>query len=332
MKYNFGIRVDMGEKVGSGHFYRCLALAQEFSRKKMKTIFLITNKQEFLKHIQKLPFPYYVLKGNSEQEIIDNCKTILPNIEKLIVDLPLRNSDYSKEFSSTTKVAILDDVGNKTIYSDLLVNGSAVKKYHNYKILSKKTKRLIGPKFMILRKEFADARNRVKIKKEPIKKILLTFGGTDDADITRSLSLFLVNHNFKITVVIGPSYSHKQDLKNFANQHNFTIKDSVIRIADLFSKQDLVISSSGLTSYELACLGIPSIFIPIDEEQKPTSKTLQKLGFGVYYGFWDQNFKKLEKILSEINDYSLRKKMFVQGRKILDGKGLNRVVKNLLEL
>ena len=50
MEYDVGIRVDMGGKIGSGHYFRCLAIAQQLQKQKKKVIFLVKNKTELLKH------------------------------------------------------------------------------------------------------------------------------------------------------------------------------------------------------------------------------------------------------------------------------------------
>ena len=116
------------------------------------------------------------------------------------------------------------------------------------------------------------------------------------------------------------------------NQQNFKIVHNEKNISHQFSEQDLVISSSGITAYELACLGIPSILIPVDEYQIKTSSEMEKMGFGINYGYWDNNFSKLDKLISFISDYSVRKKMYLSGRKLVDGKGLTRALEKIYEL
>ena len=56
------------------------------------------------------------------------------------------------------------------------------------------------------------------------------------------------------------------------------------------------------------------------------------MGFGINYGHWDNNFSKLDKLISFISDYSIREKMYLSGRKLVDGKGLSRVLKKISEL
>ena len=103
-------------------------------------------------------------------------------------------------------------------------------------------------------------------------------------------------------------------------------------MAGLISKQDIVISSPGITTYELACLGIPTILFPFNEPQYLVAKEMSKLGFGINFGYWDDNFKKLDVSISRISDYKERKKIHFAGRNMVDGKGLFRVSKKLISL
>ena len=40
MNYDYAFRFDLGGDVGSGHFYRCFAVAKELQRKRKKILFL----------------------------------------------------------------------------------------------------------------------------------------------------------------------------------------------------------------------------------------------------------------------------------------------------
>ena len=161
----------------------------------------------------------------------------------------------------------------------------------------------------------------------------MIFGGSDNEDITRKILPYFFDKKYDVTVIVGPSYLHLDELKKIIpNQLNFKIIYNEKNISRRFLEQDLVISSSGITAYELACLGIPSILIPADEYQTKTSAEMEKMGFGINYGRWDNNFSKLDKLISFISDYSIREKMYLSGRKLVDGKGLSRVLKKISEL
>ena len=196
MNYDFCIRLDINRKIGSGHYFRCLALCKRLRQNGMKVVFLIHNEKAFLKHIKDQKFPYFVIDGKTEERRVSQSKKLLKNFENMIIDLPFHNELYSKSLAKFCKTAIIDDIGNKKIYSELLFNGSIVSKFHNYKIRNSKTKFFKGSKFMVLRDEFLKIRKKIVICKRPPSNILITFGGSDDKDITRQIISFLASKGY----------------------------------------------------------------------------------------------------------------------------------------
>jgi UDP-2,4-diacetamido-2,4,6-trideoxy-beta-L-altropyranose hydrolase len=327
MNYDFGIRIDLGGKVGSGHFFRCLGIAKELKKLGFNVIFLINNETEIKSHLDS-KIPYHVLKSKREMDKIDECKEVCKKISNLIIDLPLKNELYSKKLGESNQTIIIDDLGNKEIFSKFLFNGSIVDEYQNYKIKKKNTKYFHGPRYMILRNEFGVARKKINRPKHKIKKILLTFGGTDEKNILKKIIPFFIEKNFQISLVLGPSYRYQKDIQKMIKKNkSIKIYSNVENITELFANQDLVISSSGVTSYELACLGIPCIFIPTVKHETKTAQYLEKNQFGLNYGFWDNDFSNFSNFISKISDHKIRVKMYYKGRKLVDGKGLYRLIK-----
>lgn len=330
--YDFGIRVDMGDEVGSGHFFRCLALARELRIRNKSVIFLLNEKNILSNHTDE-PFHSLALRGHSETERIRECKELLKNIKVLIIDLPHHNGDYSKELGGDNNVVIIDDLGEIEIYSKFLINGSVVRKFHKYDIKNRSTRSFIGPGFMLIRKDFINFRDRVRITNNAVKNILMIFGGSDDENLTCKILPLLVKGRYEVTVVLGPTNSREEEVRRIAaGSSNVKIERRVEKIAELFAKQDLVISSSGVTTYELASLGIPTIMVPIVDAQNETAKAMEAEGFGINYGPWDGDLTRFEAVLKKMDDYELRKQMYEAGRKIVDGMAVSRISDILLTL
>jgi len=332
MQFDFGFRFDIGKDIGSGHFFRCFSIAEKLIESGFKVIFLVNNKQQIEHHLKDKKISFHVLKNKSDLERVTECKILVKNISKLVIDLPFYNEMYSKLLKNDCETIIIDDIGNKKIYSKLLINGSIVKEFQKYFINSSVTEYFSGTKYIILRSEFKTIRNQIKLNKK-IKKILLIFGGSDENNLTGKILPYFLDSGFNITVVLGPSYRFEEELKNkFLKNQSIKIIHNKQNIGELFAKQDLVISSSGITAYELACLGIPSILIPTDKYQIKTSNAMEKIGFGINYGYWDDDFSKLSNIISVISSYSTREKMYFSGRSMVDGKGIDRILEKICEI
>ena len=81
IEYDYGIRVNLGSEIGSGHFYRCLAIANELTNYDKKVVFLIKNEEEFISHIGTNSSPYIVIEGNTQQKELINCKERLSKLK-----------------------------------------------------------------------------------------------------------------------------------------------------------------------------------------------------------------------------------------------------------
>jgi len=330
MNCGFIIRTEHGGQIGSGHFYRCLALSLKLLKLGHDVKFVITD-NEAIQILEKSNVPFTHLDNANENQCIRYCKETIKNNETLIVDLPFNNEQYSKEFEKLHKTAIIDDLGNKQIFSEMLFNGSMVEEYYKYQINENQTKLFLGPNFMILREEFSAFRQKIDITRGSVRKLLITFGGGDDLGLTSKIVPILTNLSYKVTAVLGRSNSEKNNLKKITEKSNdVVLMDNVNNMASLLAQQDLVISASGITSYELACLGIPTIFIPTGKFQIPTANAMEKEGFGLNYGFWDNDVKRFQNFLQEIDSFDRRKIMSKCGQKIVDGKGTSRVIENLI--
>jgi len=65
------------------------------------------------------------------------------------------------------------------------------------------------------------------------------------------------------------------------------------------------------------------------KHQIPYCSSFQSFGFGLYLGYWKNiSSSDIRNSLNlMLNDISLRRKMYSNSQKIIDGKGLSRVVK-----
>ena len=113
------------------------------------------------------------------------------------------------------------------------------------------------------------------------------------------------------------------------NKKNIVIKYSSENIWNEFRKADIVISKSGITLYELAIMGIPTLCISSFKHEEPTAKKFMTKKVLINLGMQKTVTKnQIEKQLVRLlNDVKKRKRMSSQGKKIVDGKGLIRVTK-----
>jgi spore coat polysaccharide biosynthesis predicted glycosyltransferase SpsG len=105
-----------------------------------------------------------------------------------------------------------------------------------------------------------------------VEEVLVTFGGTDPANLTlRALeALELVPAEFAVTVVLGRGYAAEHSLTAWARRtrraHAIT-RDSRAISAHM-SRADLAISSAGRTVYELVACRTPTLVLAQNEREE----------------------------------------------------------------
>ncbi len=125
--------------------------------------------------------------------------------------------------------------------------------------------------------------------------VLISFGGEDPAGITeRFLSdaiRFSLFENLKVTVVTGPFFKNKSEIKD--KYGFFNIVESPKGIEDLIDEADLVFTSFGLTAYEALYSGKHVILINPSGYHRKLS-----LIAGIYEaGIINGDIKKIKRIL-----------------------------------
>jgi len=322
-------RLDAGKETGIGHLMRCLALSEEIIKNGGKCYFLsriqgkglkqkIKKNKSFLKEIDKK------LSWDEDCELaIDFCKK--NNIDWFVTDHYGIKEDYIKKIKKEGFFVLsIDDNANIFYDSDIVVNQNIGAEKLGIKT-NKKTKLLLGTKYVILRDELLKAKRQKS--KNKVKNILITLGGTDKNNVASKVieSIEIKNNEIIYTVLIGP-LGNKID-----SNKNIKILFSPKSMAEVYSKSDIAISSGGTTCYELLYFGVPNIIITTADNQLNIARNLDKEKTSIYAGEMGKiNFEEIvDKTELLIKNKKLRKEMAKKGMELIDGKGKERIVKEM---
>jgi len=323
---------------GFGHLSRCLILAEAMRKKGFKFVFFINNYHQAIKKINRKKFNHVVIPSSfTYKNETRFLKKMLNSdtYEAIIIDMREYGQSISKNLSCKNfKTILLDDAWCKKTYSDLIINGTIIKKYHKYEKVNKNSKIMVGSKYWIMRDEFRNYRKKTSdIQEKKNYKIIISIGGSDQNLISLSIVKALLNFkNIQITVIVGSFFSNILLLNRLAkSRKNISIIISPKKIWKEFKNADVAISSSGNTLFELTFQRIPTLCIAAVKHQIPYCETLAAKGSAVNLGLWkDVNDSTITKALTKIlNSKYKRRKMSISGSKVLDGKGLSRVIKSI---
>ena len=340
---NLVFRVDSGEGIGWGHTMRCFSLAQIFKEKNMQISFITrkipNNISYFLKengiNVYYLNGEKYSWKNDAIQtkKIIEN----FDEVDWLIVDnykLDFKWEKFLKPF--VKKLMVIDDMTLRTHDCSLLLDQNYYEKPKNmYKnFVPKKCKMLIGPKFALLRSEFYQERKKLKEKNRQMKRIFISFGGSESSEIMKIIDVVKELDHSKINVDLLLTESSKYlKIKNlFSKFTNITIHHQNFSVVKLMKNADLAIGAGGSSTWERCCLGLPSIVTVSAKNQLQLTKEIEKKGCIINLGI----SKKItsDDYLNIINNLNKSKllQMSKNALKLVDGKGTLRVTKEMLNL
>ena len=341
-------RCDSSSDIGSGHVIRCLTLANFLKKKGLFTTFICKETEGnlfdvILKHNHNLVVLSNSNKKNiwedDAQEIIDKIKDFNSSKDWMVVDHYFLNKDWETRISSKLyKLFIIDDLCDRPHYGNILLNQNYLPGIRSQykKILSSKTKILLGPKYALLSPEYKATRKLIKInKKKKLQRVIIFFGASDDKEQTIKCLSILSKLNLKllkIDIVIGLANKKKKLIEEITDKiDNATLHVQIPSLCNLMKNADLYLGSGGTTTWERCCLGLPSIVISTSGNQVRQNEYLFKKGVIKYLGkaesVSEENIRTALLMFAEGYDST---KMSKKALKITNGNGAELVSKEFL--
>jgi RimJ/RimL family protein N-acetyltransferase len=163
------------------------------------------------------------------------------------------------------------------------------------------------------------------------KKVLVTFGGGDSDNITQNVIDALKHvtiEGFEVRSVIGGVNPHTETIRQSVMKHpGFSIWTNVTNMPELMKWADIAISSGGSTCWELAFMCLPSIVVPIADNQKPNAALLKSKGLVkcIRIDETSDSAVTAEKILDLLKSRDERSSSSHLMRGLIDGRGSFRV-------
>jgi UDP-2,4-diacetamido-2,4,6-trideoxy-beta-L-altropyranose hydrolase len=330
--------------MGIGHLMRCLAIAQACKDEGGRAFFIsATNLKEVEKRLYKeemevLNIPF--LPGSSE-DAMESTKLASKNLaDWIIIDGYQFGANYQRMIKDEgLNLLKIDDFGDADHYfADIVLNQNIMGYEDLYRNKEPYTRILMGPKYILLRREFRKWGKWKKEVPEIARRILLTMGGTDPVNMTLRVLMALQKLNFQeieLTLVLGASEDQYRSLISSIKSFPFPVKIemNVVNMPEFMAWADMAIISGGTTAWELAFMGIPCLIIPIAENQRYVVEMLQSEGAAINIGWYNEisEDKIRDNVERLISDQNKRSEMSIKGRNLVDGQGVNRILDILKE-
>ena len=343
------IRADAGVAMGTGHVMRMIALAQAWRASGGEVILLCSEITPSLEHRireEKLQLEKISATPGSVADLDATTAAVSGNRQgDRSVAVALDGYQFAADFQLGVKktgrrLLVVDDYGHAGGYhADFVLNQNISAREELYAQCDKTTQLLLGPRFALLRREFADHRGWTRNIPERATKLLVTLGGADADNVTKKVIDALGGSELEVKLVVGGSNPHLEVLRQAAEAatRGTTRVELVVNASDmsgLMRWADVAVAAGGSTCWELAFTGLPSLFIVLAENQKQNAQELERQGFGLCVGehstFNKDQFRKALDGL--VGNSGLRSRFASQGRAMVDGGGAARVADSLASL
>jgi UDP-2,4-diacetamido-2,4,6-trideoxy-beta-L-altropyranose hydrolase len=335
------IRADASATVGMGHVMRCLALGQAWRDSGGRVVFLTTTTNEWLLlrlseegfESQTLGRPYPAADDWQATRAIAMGE---PD-PWVLLDGYHFDLDYQRRVKdSGFKLVVIDDTAALPhYYADVLVNQNVYAEDLIYSC-EPYTRRLLGSRYALLRREFAAYRGVRRAARAPARRVLVTMGGADPQRATlKALAALhdLALPELEVRVMVGAASAQLEGIRAAANSLGCATELMVAapKMGENLAWADVAIAAAGTTAIELAFMGVPALLVVAAENQVPIAAKLEQLGAARDLGWVSQ--LSAARIMEGLRDLlclqQTRAAMAERGQQLVDGEGAERVAATL---
>ena len=358
------IRTDSSIQIGTGHVMRCLTLAEELRGRGAEVVFVCREFDGNLcGYIEEKGYIVHRLPVSNEQEhniegslkhatwLGADWRTDARQVEEiikgfenppdwLVVDHYALDEKWEGYLRShVKKIMVIDDLADRAHDCDLLLDQNFYENLENRydKLAPSRCKKLLGPKYALLRPEFREARENLRKRDGHVKRMMIFFGGSDPTnETTKALeAIRMLNRpDIAVDVVVGSANPNKDKINELcAAMTNVTYYCQVENMAQLMADADLFIGGGGSTTWERCCLGLPGLIMATARNQEAIAVGCDQAGTGIHINK-SKNISPYQ-IQIEIEKMFLNQTILLNmGKKsanMVDGKGADYVASFLTE-
>ncbi len=279
MSHSLVIRADASSAIGVGHAMRCLALAQAWQDSDGAVAWFARELPDALiARLRREGVALHLASGLVGDEC-DAAELVQiaeqARADWVVVDGYRFGPDYLRQARCTGKrLLLIDDMAHLESYPvEVLLNqnmGAAAELYAGK--LDDATKLLLGVRHSLLRREFRGATASRSPRANRPLHVLVSFGGSDPANITRKVIDRLAAGrpaNLHVVVIAGAANLHVDSLRRAAAIASFRceLHFAVENLAPLMAWADVAVSAAGSTVWELAAMQLPALIGASEENQ-----------------------------------------------------------------
>jgi spore coat polysaccharide biosynthesis predicted glycosyltransferase SpsG len=332
-------RCDATFEDGFEPFYQCLSLAAAMQRRRRGTY--------FLSYLDPLSLATTVHRANNDWIAAEtpvggptDLATTVAEVRRLnaaAVVVASRNAtaDYLAALGATgARVISIDSDAAVLFPSKMVVNPFLAPGAKPYRV-ERGSQLLLGQRFALVRGVFRRQRTIRATEQPGPFRALVAMGDDDFADQTllRTEQLLETTGVDKVSVVLRTHHPRYDEVRDFAaaSKGRVEVITEVKELMTRLVRAHFALTSGDTWALELCCVGLPQLLIPTSPRHLLNAKRMDDQGVGTFLGAaTDVNAAALaEAVGLVLNDPLERTGMTRCGRRLIDGRGGDRIVNGL---
>jgi len=303
------IRVDSSFRIGTGHVSRCLRLAEELEHKGARVIFMCADLPgNISSSISELGFDIELFEPPADEGAMESIEELWPtgaqiidasrtskwahaiNADVVIVDHYALSQVWESQLSANgLRVIALDDLPGKSHASALVIRPGVSLASSAAQDSGRDSRELSGPRYAMVPKEFCEARHFKKsLSGSRTNRVLVFFGGVDAGNASEQVVDSIIEAQISgcsIELVLGSGNPHSKVLtEKYKEYPNVTIHSSLPSLSEIISRCDAAVGAGGVSAFECAAAGLPTVLFSLSENQIAVCKELDSYGMAQYFG------------------------------------------------
>ena len=355
------LRVDASVEMGSGHVMRCLTLADSLRARGGRCTFICrTHRGHLADFIRDRGHEVRLLpegrEAGSDQVLAhadwlgaSRAEDVVASVaiaretrpDWLIADHYALDEAWERAMRPHVgRIMVVDDLADRRHDCDLLLDQNLGRTARDYQgLVPDGATVLVGTAHALLRPEFVLNRPRSLARRSEAhpRTVLISLGGADKDNYTRrTLELIGASDlcgDAVMTVVLGAGSPWIDDISSLAR--SLSCRTDVLiqsdRMAELMADADVAVGGAGATTWERACLGVPSALWVMADNQRAIAAAMEDSGAAMVLdpAAAGGKMSMLERLNSFFQDGPALASMSRRAAAIVDGLGVNRVLQSL---
>jgi spore coat polysaccharide biosynthesis predicted glycosyltransferase SpsG len=329
-------RVDAAPGVGWEHLTRCLALAAALQRRRRPAYFLSQLDPGSLALTVKrggndwLDADHPAGAPDDLAQTVQEVRRVRP--AAVVVDAPGAGTDYLEALRRTGALVVsLDSLAGTPFPSQLIINPLLGPGKESYEFRHG-TQLLLGARYALVRPEVRRVRPvRAQEPAQPFRA-LVALGDDDPNNQAGELAKFLLNcpRVARVDVAVRPYHRDLAGLQALAAScpERLEVVSEAGEVPVRVARCHFAVTAGNAWSLELACVGVPQLILVQAEAHWPTAQRLEEEGAATCLG-WHANVSAQtirQAVAGLLSDPLERQGMARAGRKLIDGRGPDRLV------